>query len=781
MKQTIHKAAVLGAGVMGAQIAAHLANAGIQTLLFDLGSEGKLSNRIAVEALGHLKKLKPAPLANEAVLNYLTPCDYDHHLEQLKDCDFVIEAIAERMDFKKSLYERIAPFLGPDVILASNTSGLPINQLAESLPTQLKSRFLGVHFFNPPRYMRLVELIASSQTDMRILDTLETFFVTYLGKGVVRAKDTPNFIGNRIGVFALLAALKHAEDYGLEPDVVDILTGPLLGRPKSATFRTLDVVGLDTLKHVVTTFQKQLAEDPWYAYFKLPNWLEGLIAKGALGQKNGKGVYQKTAQGIMVYHWPSQEYRPAGAKADPEVIAILKNPDPTDRLYALRNHTSKQAQFLWATLRDIYHYSAYHLAEIAETVRDVDLVMRWGFGWTHGPFESWQMMGWQEVAKAIAADKNAVAVPLPAWVVTLETGPYHQATAYAPQVKTGVQRSTLPVYKRQIHFDTVLGETLEEGKTVFETEEARLWHQDDGIAIFSPKTKNNTLSIGVVEALIESVAVAEKDFQALILYPRGENFSFGANLKEALGALQQNRVELLAKAVGNFQIASQKLWYAKVPTIAVVKGRTLGGGCELAMHCHKRVCAFETYMGLVEAGVGLLPAGGGSLFFSRKVSQQWPVAVLSALGHYFEKMAKAQVTMSAADLVGFGFADHTDPIVFHSDEGLFVAKEQAKALIQAAIPARLPHPFAVQGSRGMGFLYSVILNLQEGGFISAHDALIAQKIATVLCGGDVPAGTIVTDADILALEREHFIDLFKSAKTQARIASLIETGQILRN
>ncbi|HRI92346.1 MAG TPA: 3-hydroxyacyl-CoA dehydrogenase/enoyl-CoA hydratase family protein, partial [Accumulibacter sp.] len=615
----VRKAAVLGAGVMGAQIAAHLANAEVPVLLFDLPAREGDTSGIVNRAIDALRKIEPSPLASKDRVAYIDAANYAQHLEQLRDCDLIIEAIAEKSEWKDDLYRQIAPFVSPDAIIASNTSGLSINRLSEALPEPLRSRFCGIHFFNPPRYMHLVELIATETTDPALLDNLESWLVSRLGKGIVRARDTPNFVANRVGVFSILAVMHHTERLGLGFDVVDALTGPLIGRPKSATYRTADVVGLDTLAHVIKTMQDTLPDDPWHGHYAVPAWLAALIGKGALGQKTRCGIFRKDGRAIKVLDLAAQDYRESGAEIDPQVLAILKNRDPAAKFAQLRASTHPQARFLWAIFRDIFHYAAFHLAEIADNARDLDFAMRWGFGWAQGPFESWQAAGWKAIAEAVKADVDAgqamSSAALPAWVFgqVAEKGVHTPQGSYSARADAYHRRSSLPVYQRQIFPERILSEEAVSGATVWENDGVRLWtlpQVDDGIAIVSVKTRNHTLGREVIVGLQEAVARAEADYSALVLWHEAP-FAFGANLKEVAEAIAAGQFDLLEKYVAEFQNTSMALKYAKVPVIAAVQGMALGGGCEFLMHAAKRVIALESYIGLVEAGVGLIPAGGG--------------------------------------------------------------------------------------------------------------------------------------------------------------------------
>ncbi|MFC4761645.1 3-hydroxyacyl-CoA dehydrogenase/enoyl-CoA hydratase family protein [Dyella koreensis] len=783
----IRKAAVLGAGVMGAQIAAHLTNANVETVLFDLPAKEGPKSGIALKAIDNLKKLSPAPLADSTRAAAIIPANYDDDLEHLKDVDLVIEAIAERMDWKLDLYKKIAPFVSPTAVLASNTSGLSINGLAEALPEEMRHRFTGVHFFNPPRYMHLVELIPTKLTDKTVLEGLEAFLTTTVGKGVVYAKDTPNFIGNRIGVFSMLATMYHTEQFKLGFDTVDALTGPAVGRPKSATYRTADVVGLDTMAHVIKTMADTLADDPWHEYFKAPAWLQGLIDQGALGQKTGAGFYRKAGKDIVVLDVAKRDYRVSEQKASDEVSAILAIKDPAEKFGKLRASNDPQAQFLWATFRDLFHYTAYHLADIADTARDVDFAIRWGYGWKLGPFETWQAAGWQQVAgwiaEDIAAGKAMSKAPLPAWVTDGRTGVHSKAGSYSASANADKPRSQHPVYQRQLFPDPILGEKFDQGTTVWENDGVRLWTLgDDGVGIISFKTKMNTVNDQVLDGVQQAIDVAEQKLKAVVIWQTGEPFSAGADLKGALGLLQAGKLDDFEKMVANFQHTSMRIKHSLVPVVSAVRGLALGGGCEFQMHSARTVAALESYIGLVEAGVGLLPAGGGLHELAVRAAQSNPSDPFEALKKVFETVAMAKVSGSALEAKQLGLLRDSDVVVFNAYELLYVAKQVARALAESGYRPPLPaRAIPVAGDVGTATFRASLANLQAGYFASEHDVAIATRIADTLCGGSIERGSLVDEEWLLALERKHFVELAQTEKTQARIAHTMTTGKPLRN
>ncbi len=783
----IRKVAVLGAGVMGAQIAAHLTNADVETILFDLPAKEGPKSAIAIKAIANLGKLSPAPLALASRASAITPANYDEHLDLLKGCDLIIEAIAERMEWKLDLYKKIAPYVSDSAFIASNTSGLSINALAEALPSEMRPRFSGIHFFNPPRYMHLVELIPDKQTDPALLSGLEAFLTTTLGKGVVYAKDTPNFIGNRIGVFSILATMHHTEQFKLGFDAVDAITGPAIGRPKSATYRTSDVVGLDTMAHVIKTMDDTLPNDPWHKYFKAPAWLSALIEKGALGQKAGAGFFRKVGKDIQVLDLAKQDYRPASDGASEELGKILAIRNPAEKFAALRASTDNQAQFLWAMFRDLFHYTAFHLADIAETARHVDFAIRWGYGWKMGPFETWQAAGWKQVtqwiAEDIAAGKAMSDAPLPAWVSDGRDGVHGEDGSWSPSLGKNVPRSDAAVYQRQLFPDPLIGETFDTGTTVWENDGVRLWHLGDDIGIVSFKTKMNTVNDAVLDGLQRCVEECEKQFKAMVIWQTSEPFSAGADLKGALGLIKDGKIAEFEAMVANFQATSMRIKNSLVPVVAAVRGMAFGGGCEFQMHSARTVAALESYIGLVEAGVGLLPAGGGLKEIALRAARDSVDGdPFNGIKKMFETVAMAKVSTSAFEAKQLGLLRPDDVVVFNSFELLYVAKQVARSLAESGWRPTLPaRDITVAGDVGTASLKMMLVNMREGRFISAHDYEIGSRIADTICGGVIERGSQVDEAWLLELERKHFVELAQMPKTQERIAHTLTTGKPLRN
>ena len=806
MKQiAIRKVAVLGAGVMGAQIAAHCVNARVPVILFDL-ADGQSPDRsgIVLRAIENLARLSPAPLAVKEDAQFIEAGNYDQHLERLRECDLVIEAIAERLDWKRDLYRRIAPHIASNAILASNTSGLSVTSLSGALDAALRPRFCGVHFFNPPRYMHLVELTPAAATGADVVDQLETFLTSTLGKGVLRAKDTPNFIANRVGVFGMLATMHEAAKYGLPYDVVDDLTGSRLGRAKSATFRTADVVGLDTMAAVIRTVQDALpaSRDPFSSLYAVPAVLDSLVKKGALGQKSGAGFYRKDGRAIKVLDPGRSEYVDSAGKADELVARILKTEDVGQRLKLLRETDHPQARFLWSIYRDAFHYISVHLGEIAQSARDIDFALRWGFGWDIGPFETWQAAGWLRVAEWVSQDiargEALCKEPLPGWV---SQGPVAKAGAvHTRQGSWNAARSrfeprtSLAVYSKQLFRAPLIGEGVptgdDAGQTLFADESCRLWRLEGDavgqVLIFSIRTRLHVLGPGVIAGLPRALDLAEAEGRALVIWSPKEPFSAGADLKAMLPVFMGGGPKAIGVEERKLQDLLMRVKYAQVPVVAAVQGLALGGGCELLLHCAHRVAVLESYIGMVEVGVGLIPGGGGLKEGALRAAQAARAAgssdVLPFVRAWFQNTAMANVSKSALEARAMGYLETCDTIVFNPYELLWTAVGQAFAMQAVGYrPPHRPKGFAVAGRSGAATIKAQLVNMREGGFISEHDLLIAGSIAEVLTGGDVEPGSLVDEQWLLDLEREHFTRLVANPKSQERMMGMLQTGKPVRN
>jgi 3-hydroxyacyl-CoA dehydrogenase len=791
MNHHIRKVAVLGAGVMGAQIAAHLTNANVQAILFDLPAKEGPKNGIVMKAIEGMMKLSPDPFAVKGKAAQIVAANYDEHLALLGECDLIIEAISERMDWKKSLYEKVAPFIRADAIFASNTSGLSITELSKVFPEALRHRFCGVHFFNPPRYMRLVELIPTAVTENIVLDQLETFLTSTLGKGVIRAKDTPNFVANRVGVFSIAATMHHTQAFKLAFDEVDALTGPAIGRAKSATYRTADVVGLDTLAHTFKTMDDQLPNDPWHQYYAVPAYMKAMVEKGVLGQKTKAGFFTKRGKDILTLDLAKQDYVLGTGKVADEVAAMLKIKNPAEQFAALRASAHPQAQFLWSIFRDVFHYIAVHLGDVAHSARDIDFAIRWGFGWKMGPFETWQAAGWQQIAtwiaEDIAAGKAMANVALPAWVMDGRAGVHGQDGSYSASTGKSVARSSLPIYQRQLFPELLLGEKADKSKTrttILDTEGVRLWTVAgfEDVAILSFKSKMHSLGEEVLDGVLQSLDRAEKDFKAAVIWHEAP-YAVGANLVKALEALQANKYAEFETMVAKFQATSMRIKHSMIPVVSAVDGMALGGGCEFVMHSNKVVATIEAYLGLVEAGVGLLPAGAGCKELAMRAAHNAAGSdVMPQLQKIFTRMAMGEVSKSGEHAKEMGYLRESDRIIFNKDELLYVALIEARAMAEAGWrPALAAAPFPVAGYTGVATLKMMLINMKEGGFISEHDYEVSSRIAEVLCGGMIEPGSLVDEKWMIDLERKHFVSLAKMPKTQERIAYMLKNGKPLRN
>ncbi len=802
------KIAVLGSGTMGGQIAAHFANLGFDTMMYDT-SEEALSKSIAM-----MKKLKPTPFASASVSRLIKTSTYEN-LDELSSCDFIIESIVENLDIKKQLFKQISPHVNDNAILVTNTSGLSIQKIAESSPEKLRSRIFGVHFFNPPRYMPLVELIRTSYSDEVLLSKAEGFITSALGKEVVYAKDSPAFVANRIGVFSFMAVLKHAENFNLAADTVDALTGKRAGRPASATFRTLDVVGLDVMSNVVKNIYENAKDDPWIELFKIPDWIEALIEKGSLGSKTRKGVYEKVGKDIYVFDPKDGEYRLSDKAISSKVKKILKDSGSIENaLLELSKSDDPQAQFLWSVHRDVFHYTAFHLEHVAETARCVDLALKSGFAWQKGIFEQVQITGWSQVRELLNKDikegKTLSTQPLPAWVMN-QPFVYSDEGAFNPNKNQFIPRSAHPVYERQLNKTLLSGEKQNQLEVLIDGESTKLIDIGNGIASVSFKTKMNVLSASVLTELPECLDYLESnDFHALVFRQEQEHFCAGANLYEVISAIKLGLLEkdpgVTSKAkkkafevmhpelpklgklysikntVRMLQDLLMRLKHGKILTIAAVDGLALGGGCELLLHCNKVVASMNSYIGLVEVGIGGIPAGCGSKEMAlRAYLNKESDDIFPLLSKHFEQIAMAKVSVSALEAREMGYLKSEDVIIANSNELLYVAKHQALAMLESGYRPPLDDTFKVVGKAGYANIMAQVANLFEGHFMSEHDKYCISSLAKVMTGSLVEENTVVNSKMILDLERKYFVELLGTQKTQDRIEFMLRNSKPLRN
>jgi len=783
METNIEKVAVLGAGVMGAQLAAHFANAGLPCLLFDISQEA------ALKGVEHATKLKPAPLFKPANARRITACNYDDHIARLGEADWVVEAVAERLDIKHALFERIAPHLSPTAILSSNTSGLPLADLASVLSAELQQRFLVTHFFNPPRYMHLLELVAGEATTPAVMEQIAAFGEDRLGKGIVHAKDTPNFIGNRIGVYSMLVTLKTAIDMGLRVEEVDRLTGTLVGRAKSATFRTADLVGLDTLAHVIETSYSRGEGDEERDLFQPPEILTRLVTDGRLGQKSGAGFYRKEAdRTILSLNLESGEYGPQKRVRLDGYRLAKERYTVGGRITALAFSDDKAGRFFWRTLSRTLIYAANRVPEISDDIVHIDHALRWGFGWALGPFETWDAIGVERAIARMEAEGSAV----PAWVKEMVAS--GRKSFYAVEGGTRsyydpVAKQTPEVRRNPLAVDLSLARAQE--RVVERDWSASLIDLGDGVldcAFHSILQSDlNPIDGSVVDMLNRGLDLVEAGrYRALVIGHQQANFCAGANLALILGLCERRDWQTLEGAVARLQETSQRIRFCKGPVVAAPFQLTLGGGFELIAPAAHRVAAAELYCGAVEVGVGLIPGGGGNLRLllnlmangGRRAARNIYAVVQGA----FQTIGFAKVATSAEEAKYLGYLRKEDTVVMNPDHLIGRAKEKAVALADGYTPPAYRDDLLLPGRGAATAMMAALRGFRAQGVISDHDMLIGEKLAHVLTGGDRAGLTSPVDEQyLLDLEREAFISLAGEPLTQARIAHMLKKGKPLRN
>ena len=783
MDQPIRRVAVLGAGVMGAGIAAHVANAGIPVLLLDIVPPGEKGGRsaIAAAALANLARAKPAPLFAAAHARLISVGNLEDDLAAAGQADLVIEAIIERLDIKTQLYARLEPLLGANTIVASNTSGLRIADLVAGRGEGFRRRFLVTHFFNPPRYMKLLEVVAGTETDPAVVARAERFGREALGKGIVRAKDTPNFIANRIGAHAMMTAIHVMLERGLQPEDIDALTGEAMAHPKSATFRTGDVVGIDTLAHVVDNCFQVLKEDEDRKVFELPAYVRTMLERRQLGDKTKGGFYRKRGDVIETLDPTTGEYRPKGG--NPDIIKackdIAKEPDPRKRVAALLSLDGEAGAAAWQIIGRSLSYASRRVGEISDDVAAIDAAMRWGYSWELGPFETWDALGVRETVAAMEADGMAVA---PSVKDMLARGidrfydPSGRVFDLAAKSYRAVERdpreATLSILRR--------GEA-----PVFSNKGAEAWDVGDGVLCLRFKSKANSIDADVIAAIPQAVERAERDFRALLVANEGDHFSVGANLFLVAMAAGQKQWDQIREMAKGYQGALQRVKYASVPVVAAPYGMTLAGGLELCMACSSLQAAAETYAGLVEVGVGLIPGGAGcmnSLWRSLEgVPEGVEIDVYAFVTQVFKNIATAVVATSAAAAMEIGYFRRSDGVSFDRARQLWEAKRRAIGLAEAGYRPPVPRAYKLPGESGMATLQMLINTMVAAGMASEHDGVIARHLARILCGGPSGATHQVTEDEVLELEREAFVSLCGEPKSQARMQHMLMNNKPLRN
>ncbi len=776
--------AVLGAGVMGSQIAAHLANAGLTVHLLDLPASHGRKNDLVEAAYKKALKLSPPICFTEKTSRRVILGNFDEHFHRLSTVDWVIEAIVEHLPTKQALMERLESVMHPDAIISTNTSGLPIQAIAKGRTRSFRQRFLGTHFFNPPRYLKLLELIPTEDTDPQVLARMQWFGELHLGKGIVIAKDTPNFIANRIGMYATLLSVKAWTEQNYTIAEIDTLTGTLVGRPKSATFRTADLIGLDTLTYVADHLYPAIPDDESREIFQVPEILRKLVATGTLGAKTGQGFYKKQKSEILALNPETLEYEATDLNDSLEVAAIAKL-KLADRLIALYSDRGRAGEFFRQTTMEILAYSARRIPEIADSPFDIDRALCWGFGWELGPFEIWEALGFETVL----ADMRSANIPIPTWVEILDSEGgkrfYQEDIHQALEVyRYGQGYAKVPILRDAIDLSML---KLEPKFTLWQNSEAALLDSGDGVLLYEFRSKGNTLSFKVLEGLSESLDILmSENYKGMVIGNSSAHFSGGANLLEMVTAAQSGNLSVLEKLIVDFQNLLHRIYYAPKPIVVAIQGRVLGGACELVLACPHVVAAAETYIGLVEVSVGLIPGAGGILRTVKRAversASEAPSHIQPLITRVFETIAMAKVSSSAYEAQEMGYLPANAKILINGDRRLAVAKSEILHLDRLGyLPPIENNSIMVLGRAGRAVLEQVAYLFQQGGYASEYDRYLANQLAYVITGGELSAPALVSEQYLLQLERETFLPLLEQPKTQERIAHVLKTKKPLRN
>lgn len=801
MNRNIRKVAVLGSGVMGSRIACHFANIGCEVLLLDIqpkeltekelksgltADSPQFKNRIVNESLDFAVKSNPSPIYRKSFASRIKTGNFTDDMAQISTADWIIEVVVERLDIKKTVFEQVEKFRKVGTIISSNTSGIPIHLMLEGRSEDFKAHFCGTHFFNPPRYLQLLEIIPTPATNPEIVDFLMDFGSRMLGKKTVLCKDTPAFIANRVGVYSIMALFHAVKDMGFTVEEVDKLTGPVLGRPKSATFRTCDVVGLDTLVHVANGLKANCPDDEEKDLFELPDYVAKMVENGWLGSKSKQGFYKKVTNAggkseILSLDLTTLEYRSASKVKFPTLDMARPIDDLKQRTKMLFMGMDKAGEFYRTLFGGLFAYVSNRIPEISDELYKIDDAIKAGFGWELGPFETWDILGFDQGLKMLEKSGRKPA----AWILEMKskgaTSFYQQSKGQKSyyDISTGTYK-IIPGTENLVILDALRSEN-----TVWKNSDATLVDLGDGILNLEFHTKMNTIGGGVIEGINKAIDFAEKDQKGLVISNTGQNFSAGANVGMIFMMAAEQDYDELNFAVKAFQDTMMRVRYSNIPVIVAPHNMALGGGCELSMHSDKVVAHAELYMGLVEFGVGLIPGGGGSKEFAKRLSDEMREGdiKINRLREKFLTIGQAKVSTSAYEAFDFGYLrEGTDEVVVSRDHQLLRAKQACLEMANKGyIAPKREKNITVLGQEGLGIVYVGASSMVSGNYMSVHDQVISEKLGFVLCGGDLSANTVVSEQYLLDLERKKFVELCQERKTLERLESLVKNGKILRN
>lgn len=791
----IKKVAVLGSGVMGSRLACHFANVGLQTILldivpFDLKEEEKNNlaarNRIVNAALDSTLKSNPSPIYDKSFASRIKTGNFDDNMEWIKDCDWILEAVVENLDIKKQVFEKVEKYRKPGTLITSNTSGIPIHQMTEGRSDDFKKHFCGTHFFNPPRYLKLLEVIPTPDTDPSVVDFFMNYGARFLGKTMVLCKDTPAFIANRVGVFSIMAIFHLMKEMDMTVEEIDALTGPLIGKPKSATFRTCDVVGIDTLVKVAKGAYDNCTQDEARDLFQIPDYVNKLVENKWFGDKSGQGFYkkEKSAAGkqILALDVKTFEYKPSSKPKFASIAAVKPIENLKERLVAMNKQDDKGAQFLKKLGYHLYRYVSNRVPEISDEVYRLDDAMRAGFGWELGPFENWDVLGVERTVKSM---KEAGFQPA-AWVEEMLAAGH--PSFYRVEKGIRYYYDMLSKSYKQIPGQDkyIMLDNLRANAAVWKSSACTLHDLGDGVLNLEWNTKMNSIGGEVIEGLNKAVEIAEKDWKGLVIANEGtQAFSAGANIGMIFMFAIDEEWDELNFAIAAFQNTMMRMRYSSIPVVVAPHQLTLGGACELTMHSDAAVLAAETYIGLVEVGVGVIPGGGGTKELALRASDAFYNGdpQLPTLFDKFTTIATAKVATSAYEGYGIGVLDKKkDHVCVNHDMRIAEAKKKVLELYDAGYVQPIQRSdIEVLGKTGLGALYAGAAAFNVGGYASEHDVKVARKLAYVMCGGDLSEKTKVSEQYLLDLEREAFLSLCGEKKTLERLQSILTTGKPLRN